>query len=212
MTIAAQIHRVLRTVDLDAVGPIVAVQQTFATTVDDLWQACTDPARLARWFEPIAGSLRQDGRYRLADSGTEGTIERCEPPTTSVHGRMAALTVTWEYSGDISRVVATIAAHPEGASLTIQHIGAQDAHWEEFGPASGGMGWDESLLALGLHLEGDPRGEPEALRRELATDAGREFFARSARAWRDAHVAAGASNGSADAASQRSLDAYLAMG
>jgi len=212
MTIAAQIHRVLRTVDLDAVGPIVAVQQTFATTVDDLWQACTDPARLARWFEPIAGSLRQDGRYRLADSGTEGTIERCEPPTTSVHGRVAALTITWEHADDTSRVVVAIAGDVEGATLTIQHVGAQDAHWEEFGPASGGMGWDESLLALDLHLAGDARGEPEAFQRELATDVGREFLARSSRAWRDAHVAAGASDERAEAASQRSLTAYLAMG
>lgn len=215
MTLADQIHPVRRSVDLDASGPVIAVERTFPTTIEDLWGACTDPSRLARWFEPVEGTLELGGRYRLQHSGTEGTVEECTPPsggTTERGGRSAALAITWEYGGDTSQVLVTFAEHTDGATLTIRHVGAYDAHWSEFGPASGGMGWDESLLALDFLLSGDARAELETLQRELSTDDGRSFLTASAHAWRDAHVTAGAAPSDADAASQRALSAYLAMG
>lgn len=202
-TFATQIHEVLRTVDLAASGPVVAVAQTFATSPADLWDACTRPARLARWFEPVEGDLLVGGRYRLADSGTEGTVERCEAPH--------ALAVTWEYDGDASRVVATIEAVADGARLTIAHEGVEDEHWRELGPSAGGLGWDESLLALGLHLRGDDGSAPEALQASLATDEGDAFLAQAADAWRGAHVEAGADPSAAAAQAARALDVVRAM-
>jgi hypothetical protein len=38
--------------------------------------------------------------------------------------------------------------------LVLTHSGANDDPWAEYGPAAGGLGWDESLLALVLHVPG----------------------------------------------------------
>ena len=71
MNIASQINEVLRHVEFDDERNVITLTQTFPTTPDDLWDACTNPDRLARWFEPLTGDLRRGGRYRLLDSGTE---------------------------------------------------------------------------------------------------------------------------------------------
>lgn len=197
MTIATQIHEVRRTVDLAPVDPVIAVAQTFPTTRDDLWDACTQPARLARWFEPVEGEVALGGRYELASSGTEGTIERCEPPML--------FALTWEYGGDVSRVVVTVAAVEGGARLTIAHAATRDDHWEAYGPAAGGMGWDESLLALALHLADDERSTPDAMEALFESEEGRAFAEASASAWRQAYVDAGADPAEAEAASARAI-------
>lgn len=200
-TFADQIHEVLRTVDSTASDPVIAVAQTFATTPDDLWEACTDPARLARWFEPIEGDLSLGGRYELGFSGTEGTIERCERPML--------LAITWEYGDDASRVVVTIARAEGGARLTIAHASPRDDHWEAYGPAAGGMGWDESLLALALHLADDERSTPDAMEALFESDEGRAFAEASAAAWQRAFIDAGADPAEAEAAAARAIAAVF---
>ena len=85
MNIASQINEVLRHVEFDDERNVITLTQTFPTTPDDLWDACTNPDRLARWFEPLTGDLRRGGRYRLLDSGTVGTIETCEAPRALSH-------------------------------------------------------------------------------------------------------------------------------
>ena len=58
-------------------SPISAV---YDTTLDDLWDACTNAERIPRWFLPVSGELRDGGRYQL-EGNAGGTIERCDPPT-----------------------------------------------------------------------------------------------------------------------------------
>ena len=58
----------------------VILARTYDTTIDDLWDACTNPDRIPRWFLPISGDLRLNGRYQL-EGNAGGTIERCEPRT-----------------------------------------------------------------------------------------------------------------------------------
>lgn len=36
----------------------VTISQTFAAIVEDVWDACTNPERIPRWFLPITGELR----------------------------------------------------------------------------------------------------------------------------------------------------------
>ena len=60
----------------------LTVSRIYDTPPEDLWDACTDPERIARWFLPISGDLRPGGRYEL-EGNASGTIERCEPPTAS---------------------------------------------------------------------------------------------------------------------------------
>lgn len=43
---------------------VQTISQSYPTTVDDLWQACTQADRLERWFAPVTGDLRLGGRYQ----------------------------------------------------------------------------------------------------------------------------------------------------
>ena len=65
----------------------------YDTPPEDLWEACTDPERIARWFLPISGDLRPGGRFEFQGNAS-GTIERCEPPHS--------VDATWEYGGQTS--------------------------------------------------------------------------------------------------------------
>ena len=59
---------------------VVAVQRRYEATVEDVWDALTDPERVARWAAPLSGDLREGGSFRL-EGNTEGEIRRCDPPT-----------------------------------------------------------------------------------------------------------------------------------
>ena len=37
------------------------VEDAYDTDIDDLWEACTKPERLARWIAEVSGDLRVDG-------------------------------------------------------------------------------------------------------------------------------------------------------
>ncbi|MGA6219863.1 hypothetical protein ACPESV_05930 [Streptomyces umbrinus] len=39
-------------------GHVVTLSQTYDTTVEDLWDACTNPERIPRWFLPVTGDFR----------------------------------------------------------------------------------------------------------------------------------------------------------
>lgn len=62
---------------------VVRMQDRFDTDIDDLWQALTDPGRLARWIGEVEGELRLGGEFRarFITSGWEGIgwVEACEP-------------------------------------------------------------------------------------------------------------------------------------
>ena len=59
----------------------VTISQTYAATTDELWDACTNPERIPRWFLPVSGDLRLHGRYQLLGNAG-GTIERCDAPAS----------------------------------------------------------------------------------------------------------------------------------
>ena len=61
--------------------------------------------------------------------------------------------------------------------------------WAEYGPGAVGVGWDQGLLGLSLHLRGGSVEDPMAW--QLSTE-GREFATRSSEAWGEANRAAGA--------------------
>lgn len=201
MRIADQVTAVTRRLATGEEGYIIALEQTFATTPEQLWDLCTDPQNLARWFEPVAGDLREGGRYRLTDSGTEGTIEHCAAPSK--------LRVTWEYGGESSQVVVSIRPADGGATLTVEHTAPDDDHWKSHGPGGGGVGWDCGFLGLALLLDGDPRADPKALETYYATPEGDEFLTATAEAWMHVHIAlGGADPETAKQASERTVEVY----
>ena len=202
MTIASQITDVLRRVDMTGSGHVLTISQTYRTSVEDLWDACTTPERLERWFEAVEGDLHRGGRYRLADSGTEGTIEQCDAPRS--------LGITWEYGDDISRVLLSIDETDAGAaSLTIRHLGDNNEHWQAYGPAAGGSGWDTSLLGLALHLENDP--PMSHLVDLMASDDGAQFLRATGAAWAAAHEAADADVEDAAVRAERAIERNIAL-
>ena len=72
---------------------VVTVSRSYPAGLADVWDACTNPERIPRWFLPVSGELKEGGRYQL-EGNAGGTITRCDPP----HGFDA----TWEMGGDMS--------------------------------------------------------------------------------------------------------------
>jgi len=165
---------------------VVVMARTYDTDVDDLWDALTNAERLPRWFSPVTGDLKLGGRYQV-QGNAGGTILRCEPPKL--------LDITWEFGGGVSWVVLHVAPDGRGARLTLEHVfSAEDLdgeHWQKFGPAAVGVGWDLSFFGLGRHFETGGDRPPEADPAWMATDEAKAFMRGSADAWGAAHIASG---------------------
>jgi uncharacterized protein YndB with AHSA1/START domain len=61
----------------------VRVEDVYDTDIDDLWEACTTPERLARWIGQVSGDLRTGGTiYAAFTSSWDGParVEICDRP------------------------------------------------------------------------------------------------------------------------------------
>ena len=58
---------------------VAVFRRSYQTTVEDLWDACTNPERLARWYVPVTGDLRVGGSFQQVNVGG-GTILVCDAP------------------------------------------------------------------------------------------------------------------------------------
>jgi uncharacterized protein YndB with AHSA1/START domain len=188
---------------------VVTITRTFDAPVDEVWAACTDPARIPRWFLPVTGELRPGGRYQL-EGNAGGVIERCYPPGDAGAGFVA----TWEYGGDVSGIEVRLRPGPGGGTvLTLDHVGhVDDAFWEEFGPGAVGVGWELGLLGLAGHLGAAGVPTPDRSASWSASAEGRTFMVRCSEEWGAAHAASGADLAAAHAAAARTAAAYTASG
>ncbi|TSD62246.1 SRPBCC family protein [Aeromicrobium piscarium] len=185
----------------DALRTVVQISQSFATTVEDLWDACTDTERLPRWFAPVSGDLELDGRYQIQGNAS-GTITACHPPN--------GFSLTWEFAGAISWVEVAIEADGgDRARLTLTHTaGGEDrSFWDTYGPGATGVGWDLSFLGLATHLRDGSSPAQDAANADLAALA--PFMRASSTRWADAAVEAGTSEEQARGAEQRTTAFYL---
>jgi uncharacterized protein YndB with AHSA1/START domain len=178
----------------------VTISRVYDTTLDDLWDACTNPERIPRWFLPVEGELRLGGRYSFQGNAS-GTIERCDAPHS--------LDATWEFGGQTSWVQVRLTPEGERARFTLAHIAhVEDELWAQYGPGAVGLGWDGATLGLALHLQGGERpADPMAWQ---ASEEGRAFFTLASERWREASVAAGTPEEEARAAEERVTGAYTA--
>ena len=180
----------------------LTVSRVYDTPLEDLWDACTNPERLPRWFLPVSGDLRLGGRYAFQGNAS-GTIERCEPPHS--------LAATWEYGGQTSWIELRLT--PEGESGTrfaLEHIAhVDDELWAQFGPGAVGVGWDQAVLGLAQYIAGGGEPlDPEAVAAWQASPDGRECTRLASEGWADASIAAGTDAAEAHAAAARTTEFY----
>jgi uncharacterized protein YndB with AHSA1/START domain len=179
----------------------VVISQVYAAPAEEVWDACTNPDRIPRWFLPVSGDLRPGGRYQL-EGNAGGTIERCDPPRS--------FAATWEFGGETSWIEVQLTAEPDGCTrLQIEHLAPVSAErWAEFGPGAVGIGWDMALLGLAGHLSAGPSLSPAEGAAWAGSGQGRQFMSLSGERWRAASVSAGTAPAAAQAAAGRTLAAY----
>jgi uncharacterized protein YndB with AHSA1/START domain len=58
---------------------VAVFRRSFDAPIEDVWDACTNPERLARWYTTVTGDLRVGGTFQQTNMGS-GRIVRCEQP------------------------------------------------------------------------------------------------------------------------------------
>lgn len=123
-------------------------KRAYDAPIDDVWDACTDPERLARWYVPVTGELRRGGTITQAMMGT-GVISECEAP----HRLVLSL------EGGVDRITIELEARADGGTnLVLQHATTLDSHvinGETYDAVfCMGGGYYPRLLALDSYLRG----------------------------------------------------------
>ena len=177
---------------------VVTIIRTYDAPVDDVWDACTNIDRIPRWFAPVTGDLRAGGRFQV-QGNAGGLVERCDPPRS--------FAATWEFGGEVSGIEVRLDPEADGTLLTLEHVGhVDDEFWGRFGPGAVGVGWDLTLLGLGMHLRGESIGNPEEF--EKSPEA-REFTTASCVSWEAASIAGGIPEDEAKSMGANTLAFYV---
>jgi uncharacterized protein YndB with AHSA1/START domain len=173
---------------------VIELRRALRAPVADVWEACTQPDRLRRWFLPLRGDLRPGGSYQL-EGNAGGTITTCEPPYR--------LELTWQF-GDTEPSLLSLELAPAGddtTELVLRHTVPDDDHWAQYGPGAVGVGWDGALTGLTASIAGEdgPNDDP------LMAD----FMRTSAELWGTAHQATAVTPEAAQEAAARTRDFYV---
>jgi uncharacterized protein YndB with AHSA1/START domain len=128
---------------------VAVFTRTYETTVEDLWDACTNPERLRRWYVPVTGDLRIGGSFQQVNMGS-GTILECDAP------RWLKLSL----GGGADEIELRLSPGPADGTTTLelQHATTLDTHniggqmYDAIFCTGGG--YYPRLLALDLHLRG----------------------------------------------------------
>jgi uncharacterized protein YndB with AHSA1/START domain len=128
---------------------VAVFHRTYDAPIEDVWSACTDPERLARWYVPVQGDLRVGGRFEQRNMGS-GVIVACEAPS---HLRLAL-------GGGADEIELWLRPAADGGTeLELQHATTLAEH--EIGGQMYdaifcmGGGYYPRLYALDLHLRGE---------------------------------------------------------
>jgi uncharacterized protein YndB with AHSA1/START domain len=128
---------------------VAVFTRTYETAVEDLWDACTNPERLRRWYVPVTGDLRVGGSFQQVNMGS-GTILACDAP------HLLKLSL----GGGVDEIELRLSSGPEDGTTTLelQHATTRDSH-DVGGQAYDaiycmGGGYYPRLLALDRHLHG----------------------------------------------------------
>ena len=127
---------------------VAAFTRVYDAPVEDVWDACTNPERLRRWYVPVSGDLREGGRFEQAMMGS-GEILVCDAPQR----------LHLSLGGGVDEIELRLTATPDGGTrLELEHATTADSH--EIGGQMYdaifcmGGGYYPRLLALDRHLRG----------------------------------------------------------
>jgi uncharacterized protein YndB with AHSA1/START domain len=128
---------------------VAVFTRTYDAPIEDVWDACTNPDRLRRWYVPVTGDLRVGGNFQQVNMGS-GTILICEAPQL----------LKVSLGGGADEIELRLSSRPEDGATTLelQHATTLDSH--EIGGQSYdaifcmGGGYYPRLLALDQHLRG----------------------------------------------------------
>ncbi|GIG56915.1 hypothetical protein Lfu02_12870 [Longispora fulva] len=127
-------------------------RRTYDAPIEDVWDACTDPARLRRWYAPVEGDLTLGGSFTQGAFGP-GKVTRCEAPrllTVALGGVEPAS----------DEIELRLTANPDGGTtLEFEHATTRDTH-EINGQIFDavycmGGGYGPRLITLDQHLRGE---------------------------------------------------------
>jgi uncharacterized protein YndB with AHSA1/START domain len=127
-------------------------RRTYDASIEDVWDACTNPDRLARWYQPVAGELRVGGTFTQGEMGN-GRIVACEAP------RLLTIALG---NGEVwpDQVELRLSSAADGGTvLEFEHATTLDSH--EIGGQMYdavycmGGGYGPRLVTLELHLRGE---------------------------------------------------------
>jgi len=97
---------------------VAVFTRRYAAPIDDVWDACTNPDRLRRWYVPVTGDLRLGGTFEQAGMGS-GEVARCEPP------HLLKLSI----GGGADEIELRLATGADGCTvLELQHATTIDQH------------------------------------------------------------------------------------
>jgi uncharacterized protein YndB with AHSA1/START domain len=162
---------------------IVIAAAEYDTDIEDLWDAITDPRRIARWLGRVTGELELGGHYQIQGNAS-GVIRECVKPTH--------LGVTWEYGEQATWVnVDLTPLQGDRTNLRLEHVLPDDDKWRTYGPGAVGVGWELALLGLFAHLRAPQVMELAEGIDKVTSPEGRAFVERSTNGWREADIASG---------------------
>jgi uncharacterized protein YndB with AHSA1/START domain len=179
----------------------ITITRSYDAPLEEVWDACTNPERIPRWFLPISGELKVGGRYSL-EGNASGTVERCQPPQSFL--------ATWEYGGEVTWIELRLSASAGGGTkFELEHIAhVDDERWAQFGPGAVGVGWDLGLRGLGGYLATGHRVDPGEAAAWSASEEGKRFITISSERWGEASAAAGTDAAAARSAAERTTAFY----
>lgn len=181
---------------------VLIVERSYDATRDEVWDALTTKERIPRWLMPVTGDFEVGGRYQL-EGNAGGEILSCERPRL--------LSITWVYGEMESWVDATLTSLDGRTLLRLEHAApVPPEQWKEFGPSAVGIGWEQMLLGLALHLTAPEAAKMDPMSAE-ALPAMIEHTRGAGAAWVEADITFGTDPEQARGAGERCVAAYTTI-
>lgn len=152
---------------VDGAG-VVRIEQRHGCDSAELWLALTDPDRLARWFGPVTGELREGGRVRIRLDGPDidstGRVLECRAPSLLRVQTRETEESARRGGGQPFDQPVEVSLTPVGGRTTVV-IEVRGLPLSKL--AAYGVGWQLHAESLSSHVQGEPPPDVSQRWREL---------------------------------------------